>query len=94
MVWALLYVLGVPLWLIAGALLRSFWSRRKFKQAPGVFPYKVRVATGPAPPGEMAPRYLARALGPRRADGPLGLGTRALPGVAGRFDQRTDRRGS
>ena len=60
MVWIVLYVLGVPLWMIAGALFGSLWSRRKFKRAPGAFPCKVRVATDPAAPGKW-PRATSQA---------------------------------
>ncbi len=45
MVWALLAVLGVPVWLIVGALGAALWSRRSFAQQPGVFRAKVRPAT-------------------------------------------------
>lgn len=46
MVWILLAALGVPLWLVVGALAAGLWSRRAFKRAPGVFPAKLRVAAG------------------------------------------------
>jgi hypothetical protein len=49
MVWILLAALGVPLWLVVGALAAGLWSRRAFKQAPGVFPAKLRVTAGEEP---------------------------------------------
>ena len=44
-----LAALGVPLWLVVGALAAGIWSRRSFKHAPGVFPAKVRVTAGEVP---------------------------------------------
>jgi hypothetical protein len=44
MVWILLAALGVPVWLVVGALAAGLWSRRTFKDAPGVFPAKLRLA--------------------------------------------------
>lgn len=52
MIWILLAALGVPLWLIVGALGGAFWSRRRFQHAPGVFPCKVRVVSGSDGPGD------------------------------------------
>jgi hypothetical protein len=49
MIWALLYLLGVPLWLVIGALLFALWARSQVKGAPGVFPCKVRLASGAFP---------------------------------------------
>jgi hypothetical protein len=46
MIWILLAALGVPLWLIAGALIGGLLSRRSFRRAPGVFKSKVRVRQG------------------------------------------------
>jgi hypothetical protein len=46
MIWALLAILGVPLWLVVGALAGSLWSRRHFRNSPGVFPAKVRLNSG------------------------------------------------
>jgi hypothetical protein len=46
MIWALLAILGVPLWLVVGALAASLWSRRKFRNTPGVFRAKVRLNSG------------------------------------------------
>jgi len=45
-IWLLFAVLGVPLWMVAGALSATLWSRREFKRAPGVFPAKLRVIAG------------------------------------------------
>jgi hypothetical protein len=42
MIWALLALLGVPLWLIVGVLAAGLWSRRRFKRQPGVFRLKFR----------------------------------------------------
>lgn len=46
MIWALLAILGVPLWLVVGALAASLWSRRQFRNTPGVFRAKVRLTSG------------------------------------------------
>ena len=46
MIWILLAALGVPLWLIIGALTAGLLSRRAFKRSPGVFPAKLRVTAG------------------------------------------------
>ncbi len=42
MIWALLALLGIPIWLIVGALTAAFFTRRNFKARPGVFPLRVR----------------------------------------------------
>ena len=42
MVWALLAILGVPIWLIVGILLAIVLRRRSFKKQPGVFPCAIR----------------------------------------------------
>jgi hypothetical protein len=44
-----LAALGVPLWMVVGALAAGIWSRRSFKRAPGVFPAKPRVTAGEVP---------------------------------------------
>lgn len=49
MVWILLAALGVPVWFVVGALAAGLWSRRAFKQTPGIFPAKLRVAAGKVP---------------------------------------------
>lgn len=41
--------LGVPLWMVVGALAAGIWSRHGFKRAPGVFPAKLRVTAGEVP---------------------------------------------
>jgi hypothetical protein len=46
MLWALLAILGVPIWLVVGALAFAFWNRHKFKQQPSTFPLKLRVDSG------------------------------------------------
>jgi hypothetical protein len=46
MIWALLAILGVPIWLVVGALAASLWSRRQFRNTPGVFRAKVRLNAG------------------------------------------------
>ena len=46
----LLYVLGVPLWLVLGGVGAGLWSRRTFRKTPGVFAMKARVIDGDAPP--------------------------------------------
>ncbi|MDH4277047.1 MAG: hypothetical protein OEW83_03065 [Acidimicrobiia bacterium] len=42
MIWALLIVLGIPFWFIVGILGAIWWSRRSFKQQPGVFEIAIR----------------------------------------------------
>jgi hypothetical protein len=42
LIWALLAILGVPIWLIIGLLASIGLSRRAFKQGPGVFEIRVR----------------------------------------------------
>jgi len=42
MIWALLAILGVPIWLIVGALIGGNMARRRFINTPGVFPLRVR----------------------------------------------------
>lgn len=42
MVWALLAILGVPIWLVLGALGGSLLSRRNFQSNPEVFATRVR----------------------------------------------------
>jgi hypothetical protein len=50
-IWILLATLGVPLWLIVGALGGALWNRRTFRRVPGVFPCKVRIVSGTEDPG-------------------------------------------
>ena len=49
MIWAILIALGVPLWLIALALLGVFFKRRRVAKLPDIFGCKVRVASGEIP---------------------------------------------
>jgi hypothetical protein len=51
-IWILLAMLGVPLWLILGALSGALWSRRTFRRAAGVFPCKIRIVSGPESPAK------------------------------------------
>jgi hypothetical protein len=46
MLWALLALLGVPLWLVLGGLSVSLWHRHKFRQRPDVFTTKIRLESG------------------------------------------------
>lgn len=42
MIWALLAIVGVPIWLIVGALAGTLWSRRRFRAQDVVFRLGVR----------------------------------------------------
>jgi hypothetical protein len=42
LIWALLALIGVPIWLIVGVLGGAVWSRRSFKRQPGVFKLATR----------------------------------------------------
>ena len=44
MIWALLALLGVPIWLVVGALVAVWQIRRAVKRQPGVFEVSVRTA--------------------------------------------------
>jgi len=58
-VWALLAILGVPIWLLLGALGATFFSRRRFKRQDGVFPLLFRKEGGDSWPRTRAyGRYL------------------------------------
>jgi hypothetical protein len=46
MVWILLAALGIPLWMVVGALIVTLRSRRQFKREPGTFAAKLRVTSG------------------------------------------------
>ena len=46
MIWAILAALGVPLWLIALALVGLFFKRRRVAKHPDTFACKARVASG------------------------------------------------
>jgi uncharacterized protein YneF (UPF0154 family) len=43
-IWALLVLLGIPIWLIVGALIAIWQIRRAVKRQPGVFEVSVRTA--------------------------------------------------
>jgi hypothetical protein len=45
-IWALLAILGVPIWLLIGVLVGIGLSRRAFKHQPGVFVLAVRAENG------------------------------------------------
>lgn len=49
MIWALLAILGVPLWLIVGALTGALVSRRRFRSQPDVFSLLLRRHDGKWP---------------------------------------------
>jgi hypothetical protein len=61
MIWILLAALGIPLWMVLGALAASLLSRRSFKRRPGVFPAKLRVVTHDATTATTWPRRMAYA---------------------------------
>ena len=44
MIWATLAFLGVPIWLVLGALIGAMFSRHHFKNQPGVVPLLVHAA--------------------------------------------------
>jgi hypothetical protein len=46
MIWALLAILGVPIWLVLGALGFALYNRHRFKNAPGTFRLKLRKESG------------------------------------------------
>ncbi len=48
MLWALMAILGVPLWLVIGGLSFSLYNRHKFRQRPDVFTTKIRLESGSA----------------------------------------------
>jgi hypothetical protein len=49
MIWALLAILGVPVWLIVGALGVALLSRRSAKAVPGTMRGRLRVTSGSVP---------------------------------------------
>jgi hypothetical protein len=49
MIWALLALLGVPIWLVVGALGAAIWSRRQFAGQPDVVRVKLRPLGQPWP---------------------------------------------
>ena len=58
MVWALLAILGIPIWLIVGALMAGYANRRNFEKTPGVFPLRMR--TLPSQDGKWSGKQHAR----------------------------------
>ena len=42
-----LYLLGVPLWMLVGMLILIFWNSRRVKKQPDSFPLKVKHETDP-----------------------------------------------
>lgn len=57
MIWALLAILGVPLWIVVGGLLLTLYNRRRFKKQPDVFRMKLRLEEGESDfAGEKWPR--------------------------------------
>ncbi len=51
MIWAILALLGVPIWLVVGGLAAALWNRSRVKNQDGVFPIKMRRLSG-VEPGE------------------------------------------
>ena len=49
MVWITLACLGVPIWLVVGALAIVLWNRNHVKKQPGVFEAKLRLESGSFP---------------------------------------------
>jgi len=45
-IWVVLAALGIGVWMVAGALSATLWSRREFKRAPDVFAAKLRLVSG------------------------------------------------
>lgn len=50
MVWALLALLGVPVWLVIGMLTGALYSRHRYRQQPDVFRCAGRVHSGSVDP--------------------------------------------
>lgn len=50
MIWALLALLGVPVWLVVGMLTGALYSRRRYRQDPDVFRCAGRVRSGSVDP--------------------------------------------
>jgi hypothetical protein len=59
MIWAVLALLGVPVWLVLGGLVGALFSRRRFKNQPGVVPLLFRQADGDKWPRRLAYGHLA-----------------------------------
>lgn len=49
MIWAILALLGIPLWLVVGLLLGALLTRRRVTRAPGVFKAKLKLDSGSIP---------------------------------------------
>lgn len=54
MIWATLAFLGIPIWLILGALFTAMMNRRHFRSQEGVFPMLVRAAGDDKWPSQFA----------------------------------------
>lgn len=52
MIWIVLAALGVPIWLVVGALAGALWSRSKFRHGTEVFACKVRIVSAPEDSGK------------------------------------------
>lgn len=59
MIWALLAILGVPLWLVVGALGAALWNRSRVRSEPGAFPIRMRLVHG-VPSESWGPKVTAR----------------------------------
>ena len=44
---ATLLFLGIPLWMVAGAIILIFWNRKRVKGQPGMFPVKTKAEADP-----------------------------------------------
>ena len=63
MIWATLAFLGVPIWLVLGALIGAMFSRHRFKNQPGVVPLLFRAADDDKWPRRLAyGRYVHNVL--------------------------------
>jgi hypothetical protein len=63
MIWATLAILGIPIWLIGGALIGAMFSRHHFKTQPDVVPLMFRAADDDKWPRGMAyGRYVHNVL--------------------------------
>jgi hypothetical protein len=89
MIWALLAFLGVPIWLIVGALLSAFWRRRRFRAQDGVFMMAVRQAGAEKWPRAVAfGRCFERVLVVNKGLALLGTSIYTIDGVSeARIDQ-------
>ena len=63
MIWATLALLGVPIWLVLGALIGAAYSRHRFKAQPDVVPLLFRAADDDKWPRRLAyGRYVHNVL--------------------------------